>query len=127
MGAAYRAFMDEATIEKRDAAPIADELAAIRAVKDHKAMTALMGRGQDTFFSGVIGLGVADDAKDPTRAAVYMGQGGLSLPDRDYYLKPQFAEKKAKYQAYGAQMLGLAGWAEPEASAKAIVEMETKI
>jgi putative endopeptidase len=127
MGAAYRAFMDEATIEKLDAKPIAEELAAIRAVKDHKDMTALMGQGQDTLFGGVIGLGIGDDAKDPTKAAVYMGQGGLSLPDRDYYLKPEFAEKKAKYQAYVAQMLGMAGWAEPEANAKAIVEMETKI
>jgi putative endopeptidase len=56
-----------------------------------------------------------------------MSQGGIGLPDRDYYLDAKWAPQKAKYQAYIAQVLGYAGWANPEASAKAIVDLETRI
>jgi putative endopeptidase len=48
------------------------------------------------------------------------------LPDRDYYLKPEFADAKTKYQAYVASVLQMIGWPDPDANAKVIVELETK-
>jgi putative endopeptidase len=56
-----------------------------------------------------------------------MGQGGIGMPDRNYYLEAEFAAKKAAYQTYIATVLGYAGWANPAAAAKTIVDLETRI
>src|ERR1700735_111351 len=56
-----------------------------------------------------------------------MAVGGLALPDRDYYLKPEFAQKKTAYQAYVASLLKEVGWADPDAAAQAVVDFETKL
>ena len=56
-----------------------------------------------------------------------VGQAGLGLPDRDYYLTPQFAEKKAAYRDYAARMLRSIDWPDAEAMARQIVDLETKI
>ena len=127
IGAAYSAFMDEARIEALGARPIAPELAALRKARTRDDLTALMGTAAFSNYTALLGLGIGDDAKDPTRYAVYAGTGGLGLPDRDYYLKPEFAEKKAAYEAYVAKMLTLAGWPKPAESAKAVVALETRI
>ncbi len=125
--AAYEAFMDEKRANALGAEPIAPRLAAIKAVKTKAEMATLMGKSSMGFGSAVFGMGIGSDQKDPGKYAVSMGQGGLGLPSRDYYLEPSFAAKKAAYQAYVAQMLTLAHWQDPEGSAKAIVEFETKI
>ncbi|MGC5124273.1 hypothetical protein ACPXBE_25740, partial [Escherichia coli] len=65
--------------------------------------------------------------KDPDHYAVGFASSGLGLPDKDYYLKPAFAEKKAAYQAYAAKMLGLIGWPEADARAADVVAFETKL
>ena len=124
VGAAYRAYMDEALIERKGAAPLASTLEAIRAVHDRTELATLMGRPG---FSAVFDLEIDPDFKDPTVYQVYLSQGGLGLPDRDYYLTPQFAEKKKAYQAYVGKLLGLMGWPEPEARAAEIVAFETKV
>jgi putative endopeptidase len=127
VGAFYKAFMDEARIEQLGAAPMRSELDNIRKVATHEELAALMGRGATTFIRPLWGLYIDADQKAPDRYAVYLGQGGLGLPDRDYYLKPEFAEKKAAYEKYIATMLQLGGWSDPEGAAKAILAMETKI
>jgi putative endopeptidase len=125
--AAYLAFMDAAHVEALGAAPIAPELAAIRAVKDKAELAGLMGEVNDGFQGSFFRLDIDVDEKDPGRYAVAIGQSGLGLPDRDYYLTAAFAEKKKAYQAYVAKELGLAGWADPDAAAAAIVDLETQI
>jgi len=127
VGAFYAAFMDEPRIEAAGAAPIAPELAAIRAAKSHPDIGRLMGRANSDFYGSIWGVGMDVDLKDVGRYAVYVGQAGLGLPDRDYYLKPDFAAQKTAYQAYVARLLALAGWADPEAAAKAVVAFETEI
>ena len=127
IGAAYRAFMDEARIEKLGAKPIEPELAAVRAVKTRDDMTSLMGKANTSGFTALMGVGIGDDAKNPERYAVYAGLGGMGLPDRDYYLDAKFAEKKTKYEAYVTQLLTLAKWPDPAGSAKAIVAFETRL
>ena len=127
VGDLYKAFMDEGKIEALDAKPLAPYLAAIKAVKTRDQMGTLMGKSSKGFGSAFFGAYVGQEAKDPNRYAVYLAQGGLGLPDRDYYLTTQFAEKKAKYQAYVATQLKAIGWDSPEANAAAIVAMETAI
>ena len=127
IGAFYRSFMDEAAIEALGAKPLAADLAKVAAADSDAALARLMGETMKGFGGSIFSAYVYDDAKDPERYTVYLGQAGIGLPDRDYFLDERFAEQKTKYQAYVAQLLTLAGWPEPEANAKAIVEMETKI
>ena len=126
-GTYYRAYMDEAGIEARGSAPLEADLAKVRAADSHEKIAALMGASHVGFGASVFGAFPTPDAKDPGHYSISMGSGGLGLPDKDYYLKPSFAETKVKYQAYVEQMLTLAGWPEPQARAADILAFETKM
>jgi putative endopeptidase len=127
VGSYYKAFMDAERLETLGAAAIGPELTAIRAAQDRQDIAELMGRNNSDFYATIFNLGTDVDLKNTTRYAVYAGQGGLGLPDRDYYLKPSFASQKAAYQAYVARLLNLVGWPEPEAKAAAVVAFETRV
>jgi putative endopeptidase len=129
VGAFYRAFMDEGRAERLGATPIEAQLAAVRAATTRDALAALMGLGNADFEAALFNVSIDIDLKQPTRYAVYLSQGGLGLPDRDYYVESQFADKKASYQAYVAQLLALLGWRARDAALRAeeIVGFETKI
>jgi putative endopeptidase len=127
IGALYRSFMDEAKVDALGAKPLQADLAAVRAISSKADLARLMGQAQHSFGGAFFNAQIYDDAKDPQRYAVYLVQGGLGLPDRDYYLEPRFAEQKARYEAYVAQLLTLAGWPDPAAAAKSIVAVETEI
>ena len=123
----YAAFMNETRIEALDAKPLAADLAAIRAADTREAIAALMGRANKGFLGAIFDVGISPDAKSPQRYAVDLAQGGLGLPDRDYYLEASFAPQKAKYEAYVGQLLKLVDWPDADAQAKAVVAMETQI
>jgi putative endopeptidase len=127
VGAFYRAFMDEARIEALGGTPLNSELAAIRAANAYEQLGLLMGRSQFDFDGTFFGISIDADPKDPSRYAVSLGQQGLGLPDRDYYLDPGFAAQLAKYQQYVEQLLGLINWPDPPGNAAHIVAMETRI
>jgi putative endopeptidase len=127
VGALYRAFMDEARADRLGRKPMAADLAAIRAEKTRADVARAMGVSLHAFGGAVFSAQVSPDAKDPDRYAVYVGQAGLGLPDRDYYLEAAFAPQKAKYQDYIAKLLALAGWPDPAGNAKAIVALESEI
>jgi putative endopeptidase len=127
VGAFYRSFMDEARIEKAGGSAIKDKVTEIQSAKTRDALAALMGRQNLDFHGGIFGVFIDVDIKDPKHYAVYLGQQGLGLPDRDYYLKPDFATQKGKYQAYVAQLLRLLDWPEAEKRAAEVVDLETKI
>jgi putative endopeptidase len=127
VGAFYKSFMDEARIEKAGASSLKDKLAEIRSAKTREALAAMMGRQNADFHGGIFGVGIEVDIKDPKHYAVYLGQAGLGLPDRDYYLKPDFAAKKEKYQAYAAQLLRLLYWPDADKRAAEVIDFETKI
>ncbi len=127
VGGLYASFMDEATLETLDAKPLAAPLAAIKATTTRSQIAALMGRSAKGFGTAFFGLYIGQDAKDPNKYVTYLGQAGLGLPDRDYYLTAQFADKKATYQAYIAQQLKAVGWANPDKAAADIVALETEI
>jgi putative endopeptidase len=127
IAAIYASFMDEGRIEALDAKPLAADLARVQAIRSRDDAARFMGRAEggagSSFFVGFVDL----DRKRPDVNVLYVAQAGLGLPDRDYYLKPQFAGKKAKYQAYVAQQLKNAGWADPDGAAQRVVALETQI
>jgi putative endopeptidase len=124
---AYRAYMDEARIEALDAQPLAPYLAAIRAADTHDKAAVYMGSTQGKIGGSIFGTGISTDQKAPTRYVVSTGQSGIGLPNRDYYLQENWAEKKVLYQAYVARMLEMIGWDNPVENAAAIVAFETRI
>ena len=126
VGAFYEAFMDEPRVEALGAAPLVADLARVKAARTHDEIAALMG-DHSGFADSIFGASVQPDAKNPGVYALNIGTGGLGLPDKDYYLKPSFAAKKAAYQTYIADMLKLAQWPDAEANAAAIVALETKM
>ncbi len=127
IAAFYRSYMDEARVEQLDAKPLQADLAAIRAADTKAEIARLWGASNTGFGGSWFGTGISDDAKAPDRYTVYVGQSGLGMPDRDYYLDPKFAKQKAAYQDYVATVLGYAGWADPQEAAKAVVAWETRI
>ncbi len=127
IGAAYATYLDTGAIEAKGLGPIKPWLDRIAALPDRAGYSALVAQAARNGISGPFDISVDQDAKEPTAYAVGLSQSGLGLPDRDYYLKPDFAPQKAAYQAHIATMLTLAGEANAEARAKAIVDFETAI
>jgi len=130
VGDFYASFLDEAGIEAKGLAPLKPRLDAIAAIADRAQLAKALGEASRIGVNTPVGAGPEQDLKDPSIYSVYIGQGGLGLPDRDYYLdtkNPKFAEIRAKYQTHIAAMLRLAGIANPEAKAKAIYDLEVKI
>ncbi|MCW6534315.1 M13 family metallopeptidase [Sphingomonas lycopersici] len=115
----YTSFMDEAAINAKGATPIKPWLAAIKATKDRRALAIEAAKMQRYGVSGLFSAGVGQDDKNPDAYIVGLSQGGLGLPDRDYYLKDdaKLAETRTAYQAYLTRMLELAG--EPDAAKRA--------
>jgi putative endopeptidase len=117
VGAFYQAFMDQRRIDALGTRPIAVNLGRVRRARSRETLAALMGHSTADFEATLFNVGTDVDLKDPKHYAVYLGQGGLGLPDRDYYLKPEFSSQKEKYQTYIAKLLELAAW--PDAAARA--------
>ena len=127
VGAFYKAFMDEQRIEALGTKPIAPELDEVRAAKTRDALARLMARTNSDFEGTLFNVGIDVDLKDPKHYAVYLGQSGLGLPDRDYYLKPAFSAQKVKYQAYVRTLLEQLGWPEAGVRARQVVAFETRV
>jgi putative endopeptidase len=127
VAAMYRSFMDEAAAEKLDAKPIQPYLESLAKVQNHEELAKWIARSSTGFSRTPFGVAVFDDAKDPDRYAMYMSQGGLGLPDRDYYLRDNFKPQRERYQQYVADMLKLIEYPDAEKHAANIVAMETKI
>ncbi|MBA2543831.1 MAG: M13 family peptidase, partial [Deltaproteobacteria bacterium] len=131
LGNYYGACMDEAAIEKAGLAPIAPLRAAIDKVKDVKSLSATVATLHASSVSVLFGMFPTQDAKDATRVIVGIDQGGLGLPDRDYYLNSDDQTKAVRtgYEAYVVQMLTLLG-RKPDVAkteAAAILALETEI
>src|SRR6516162_4369688 len=103
LGDFYRAYLDTDAIDRAG-------LEAIAAAKSHEDLARLMGR-QDLGLTTPVAFGIAPDEKDPDHCMVLIGQSGLGMPDRDYYLKdePVYTELRAKYDAHIERLLKLAG------------------
>ena len=129
VGDYYASFIDEAAIEAKGLTPLAPRLAAIAAISDRVGLAQAMGDMNRDGTEVPIGVGPLQDLKNPDIYTVIVGQGGLGMPDRDYYLddkNPKFAEVRTKYQAYVADLLRLGGVTDPNA-AKAVYDLEVQI
>jgi putative endopeptidase len=127
VGAMYAAFMDEDRIEALGTRPIDGALEAIRVAQDRDQVAGLMGRSNYDFGGSFFAPNIDVDLKDNAHYAIYLGQAGLGMPDRDYYLQADFAKERAAYRDYAAKLLVLAGWQDPFAAADKILALETKI
>jgi len=130
VGDFYASFMDEAAIEAKGTAPLKPVLDRVAAVRTASDLARAFGELGQVGVESPFGVQVDQDLKDNTRYSAYVGQGGLGLPDRDYYLdssNAKFADAKAKYRAHIANMLRLAGIADPDGRAGRILDLETKI
>jgi putative endopeptidase len=127
IGALYKSFMDEARLEEVDAKPLIADLAKIDAISSLDEMTRYMGTTQGRFGVSIVGAGPYADPATPTINALWVGSGGLGLPDRDYYLTDAFKPQRDAYRAYVARTLGAVGVANPDAAADKIMAFETEI
>jgi putative endopeptidase len=128
VSAFYRAFLDESAIDAAGLKPAQAALDAIAAARSYEDIAALMGR-PDLQAKSPMDFGIGIDAKNPDRYLTIVHQGGLGLPDRDYYLKDEskFQEIRTQYQAHLEKMLSLAGVSTAAAKAAQILALETKI
>lgn len=126
----YNSFMDEAHLEALDIKPLQADFARIQQFKDKADLAPMLAYLARISVGTPIGSGVTQDAKDSSKYTVTVSQGGLSLPDRDYYLKQDDAKFKSIRDAYVAhveKMLTMAGINNAQQAAAAILAFETEI
>ena len=124
-GALYHSFLDEARIEQLGAAPLMHDIAAVRALPDKAAFVRFMGRSTGTFGISLASADPSADPRFPDRTALYVGQDGLGLPERDYYLKDSFKPQRDAYHAYIERTFAQIGDPDPAGSARAVMAFET--
>ncbi|HUJ00420.1 MAG TPA: M13 family metallopeptidase [Usitatibacter sp.] len=126
----YASFMDEARVDALGLKPLAPELERIDALASKDQIPALIAHLNEIGVNAPYNPDVHQDARDSTRYVVDLGQGGLGLPDRDYYLKDDDARLKqmrGEYGEYVQKMLAMAGDRGAASDANAIVALETKL
>ncbi|TAJ80363.1 MAG: M13 family peptidase [Sphingobium sp.] len=129
IGAAYASYLDTAAVEAKGLAPIKPWLGEIKGVKDKAGYALVAAKAARAGISGPFRFYVGQDDKDPETYILSMSQGGLGLPDRDFYLdeKPEMAKIRAAYVAHLENMLTLAGESDAKARAAALMAFETEI
>lgn len=135
----YAAFMDEAGIEQRGLTPLQPKLDSVEAIADDAGLSRYLGASlrADTdslnatnfYTENLFGLFVVQGLEDPSKNVGYLMQGGLGMPDREYYLADdkEMAGNRAAYQTYIAALLKLADTPDADKKAKAIYDLEMKI
>jgi putative endopeptidase len=135
----YASFMDEAAIERLGVSPLRPALTAIAAIGDPRGLARALGAtlraDVDPLNFGpldtlhLFGLWVAQDLDDPHRYLPFLLQGGLTMPDRDFYLdaSPRMAALRDQHRAHVAKMLSLAGSTDANAKAERICRLERRI
>jgi putative endopeptidase len=126
-GLLYATYMDEAKVEAIGDAPLRGDLAALAAITDKSALARAMGETNGKFGAGVVEIGIATDTADPTRESVWVSEGGLGLPDRDYYLLDTFKPQRDAYQAYIERTFRMLGHTDPAGDAAKVYAFEHTI
>ena len=139
IGDFYASFLDRTAIDAAGLKPVQPLLAGIAAITDRKALASYLGstlradvdvlNATNTYTDNLFGLWVAADLDHPTRYAPFLIQGGLGMPDRDYYLDPSPRMKTVReaYQAYVAKVLALSGEKDAQAPAARILDLEHRM
>lgn len=129
IGIAYATYLDTAAIDAKGLAPIQPWLDQIKAVTAKSGLAALYAQADRNGVQGLFGSYVGQDDKNPEVYALNLFQGGLGMPDRDYYLSKEakLVEARTAYEKHLANVLTLAGEPNAAVRARAIVAFETKI
>lgn len=129
IGAYYGACMDEAAIEQHGIAGIEPLLAKARAIKKWKQIGAVITELHRYGIYPAFSPDIDQDFKHPDKITPFLYQGGLGLPDRDYYLADQFAKQREFYAGHVARMMALAGMSEADAkrAAASVMKIETEL
>lgn len=128
-GKFYQACMDEARINERGTEPMASILQQLEDLTTSDKALNMSAGLMRLGVSSLMSIGVEVDSKDPTVYILGIGQGGLGLPDRDYYIDESHASLRDKYVAHVAKVLNISGITEDSAmaSAREILDFETKL
>tara|TARA_B100001179_G_scaffold147791_1_gene107209 strand:- start:575 stop:2749 length:2175 start_codon:yes stop_codon:yes gene_type:complete len=123
---AYRSYLDVGAIDAAGLAPAQPYLDEIKGADTLGELVTVWGTPG---YPAPLGGGVSVDAKEPTRYSVYVGSGGLGLPDRDYYLdeSERGQEIQTKYREYLTFLLGEAGYEDPAGMARMVYNFEDSI
>ncbi len=129
VGDFYLAFMNTERLEELGARPIQPLLRQVRDLEDKDQLAALLGRLPRQGVGGVFACFVNADARASSRTIVYITQSGITLPDRDYYLKDQPREKKIreKYRTYIVELMKRIDADHPQRIADRVLDLETRI
>ena len=129
VGDLYASFMDTARVERLGITPLAGELKTIAALQATSQLPVTFAHFARLGVQIPIGTGVGQDAKRSDVNIVQVGQSGLGLGDRDFYLRPdkKSADTRTAYQNYIAKILTLSGTLDPTGAAGRIMELETAI
>ncbi len=123
----YNSFMDEAKLQDLGAKPLAPLYARINTLKDKSDVAALIATFNALRIDAPYSPFVHQDNRDSTRYVVDLRQGGLGLPDRDYYLDDKFKEVRAQYFAHVKKMLDMAGVHDTAKAAGDILALESEL
>ncbi len=129
VGDLYRSYIDVERRNKAGIDPIKPLLAKVAAIKEKHELMALAGELYRQGVGGVLATYVEPDARKSDKYAVYLSQSGLSLPDRDYYLKDEarYRDLQSTLRDYTRDMLKFASIEDAEAKAKQIYDLEAKV
>jgi putative endopeptidase len=131
IGDYYASCMDEAAIQKKAMTPLQPELERINALSSKDQLPELLAHFQLINVNAFLGFGSQQDFKDATQEIAVVAQGGLGLPEKDYYLRTgeKDEEIRKQYVQHIANMLKLLGTAEAQAAndAQAIMKLETAL
>jgi predicted metalloendopeptidase len=135
----YNAYLNTDAIDRAGLAPANADLDAIARITDKRGLSAAIGstlradtdplNATNFQTENLFGVFVTQGLATPGEQLPYLMQGGIGLPEREYYLSadPKMAELRTKYKAYVAQILGLAGHSDAAGAADRIMALETKI
>ncbi len=127
IGDLYTCFMDTDTIEALGLRPVQGLINRARAIGDLGELAAFLGSLERIGGPGLFGSYITPDRVDASRDIVYLGQGGLGLPDESYYREEKFAEIREKYLAYLVSLLTLGEHPDAEGAAARLLAYETRL
>ncbi len=129
VGDFFKSAMDTNRLEKLGFQPIAEDLKRIDGLDSTRALLQLLADFHERGINGAFNDGVEPDARNSSIYAYHLGQGGLSLPDRDYYLNDSFAKQREAYRAHVTRIFVMLGESPADARAHAdtVLDVETAL
>ncbi|MCF6131650.1 M13 family metallopeptidase [Flavobacterium wongokense] len=129
IGDFYASFMDRKGRNAKGITPIQNEMKAIDAIKDYNDLASFFGTANRTGISIPFAISVYTDFKDPTKNILITWQGGLGLPEREYYTSTdaKMSDIRKKYVAHVEKMLQMGGVENPAENAAKIMTLETTL